>query len=458
MLTLYNSLTNQKEEFTPIKPGLVTLYSCGPTVYDHVHIGNLRAFLLPDLLQRVLRHIEGTNVTWVMNITDVDDKMIERAARDYPDIEPNQALAMLADKFTDVFTSDIAKVGVVRGDIAKLPRATDNIESMQEIIRDLISKGIGYVADGSVYFSLERYQASGHQYGCLVNLDYDGQSRVIDDQDQKQGVGDFALWKAHKDGEPSWDFDIDGNNYPGRPGWHIECSLLSIKYLGKPFDIHTGGVDLKFPHHENELAQCEGEQAHYYLHNEHVNITGSKMAKSAGNFITIDDVSDPLAYRLLCLQAHYRSQMDYSDQALRSAHDRLIALRSYVARNQAAEALGIEQSSDKLAIEEFKLQFSSALQDDLNSPQALAAFSKLEALPLLTGAVEVVEWADQVLGLDLVNKFKLFSQEEKALFDQRKIAREASDFGKADQIRAQLSELGIESEDIGAQTLYWRNS
>ncbi|MBA3678954.1 cysteine--tRNA ligase, partial [Candidatus Saccharibacteria bacterium] len=329
MLTLYNSLTRTKKLFKPIQPGVVKMYSCGPTVYDHVHIGNLRAFIVDDLLQRVLKVIEGYKVDWVMNITDIDDKMITRMQRDYDTDKPMESLGILADKYTDIFIDDIEKVGINRADIAKLPRATDHIKGMQELIKNLLREEIAYESEGSFYFSLEKYQASGKKYGQLVDVDYDAQDRVTDDQDQKAGAGDFALWKAQKPGEPEWDFEWVGKNYPGRPGWHIECSVMSTQYLGMPFDIHTGGVDLKFPHHENEIAQCGGSQANFFIHNEFLQVEGEKMSKSVGNITKLSAIKDPLAFRYAVLQAHYRTQMDFSVHALESAHERMNNLRTY---------------------------------------------------------------------------------------------------------------------------------
>lgn len=435
MLTLYNSLTRKKEEFKPIHAGQATIYSCGPTVYDHPTIGNLRAFLLPDLLQRVLRYVDHLDVTWVMNITDVDDKIIARVARDYKDEKPLDGLMKLADKYTDVFIDDIERVGIERSDISRLPRATDNILEMQELIRHLVAQHIAYISDGSVYFSLESYQKSGKKYGLLANVHFDGQPRVIDDQDQKEGIGDFALWKAQKDDEPAWDFEIEGHNLNGRPGWHIECSVMSTKYLGQPFDIHTGGVDLKFPHHENEIAQCGGEQAHYYLHNEFVNVEGTKMAKSAGNFLTIRDMKDPMAFRYLCLQAHYRSEMEVSDKALRAANERLKNLRKYADQLSLAHK-GQLPKGDK-ATTEFMKKFTAALQDDLNSPEALAALSLIEGKVFSQEALEAMQWADSVLGLQLINEEPI-DPKVYELIDNYEAARNKKDFDTSDNIRADL--------------------
>jgi cysteinyl-tRNA synthetase len=437
MLKLYNSLTKQKEAFKPIRKDQVTMYSCGPTVYDHATIGNLRAFLLPDLLQRVLRYVERYNVAWVMNITDIDDKMIARAHKKYPKEEPMDALNKLADEYTDVFLNDIEKIGILRGDITRLPRATDHITGMQTLIKKLVKEGIAYVSDGSVYFSIEKYRASGKDYGRLVDLDFTAKARVTDDQDQKEGVADFALWKAAKEGEPQWDFEISGKNYPGRPGWHIECSVMSTQFLGKEFDIHTGGVDLKFPHHENELAQCGGVQAHYYLHNEHLIIESEKMSKSLGNFITIDDLANPMAYRYLVLSAHYRSQIDFSRHDLDSAYERIKTLRAYSDQLMLARHGQLPTHDKTGSVAQFTNAFQEALRDDLNTPKALAALSKIEGKVFTEDAKEIMRVVDAVFGLQLVDDTPL-KADVLEVIDRYEEARLEKKFELSDQLRKKL--------------------
>ncbi len=437
MLKLYNSLTKQKEPFKPIRADQVSIYSCGPTVYDHVHIGNLRAFLLPDLLQRVLRFVEQYNVAWVMNITDIDDKMIKRAHEKFPNDQPMDALNKLADEYTDVFLNDIEKVGILRGDITRLPRATDHIGGMQDLIRKLVKEGIAYESDGSVYFNIEKYQASGKKYGCLVDLDFSAKARVTDDQDQKEGVADFALWKAAKEGEPQWDFDIEGKNYPGRPGWHIECSVMSTQFLGQPFDIHTGGIDLKFPHHENELAQCGGVQANFYLHNEHLSIESEKMSKSLGNIKTIDDVADPMAFRYLVLGAHYRSQMDFSINDLSAAHERIKNLRAYTDQLMLARHGQLPAHDDTGAVAQFTNTFQEALRDDLNTPKALAALASIEGKVYSDDAREIMRVVDEVFGLQLVDDTPI-KGEVLEIIDRYEEARRKKEFELSDQLRQKL--------------------
>ncbi len=456
MIKLYNSLTRSKETLRPIKKGEIGVYSCGPTVYDHIHVGNLRSFITADILVRVLREIEDLQAKWVVNITDVDDKMIARAKREYPDEKPLAALAKLADKYTDIFIDDIEAVGIGRADITKLPRATDNIATMQAIIRELLKSKIAYLSHGSIYFSLEQYQKSGRKYGVLTNVHFDAQARVIDDQDQKEGVGDFALWKAAKSGEPAWEFELDGKNLSGRPGWHIECSAMSSQYLGVPFDIHTGGIDLKFPHHENEIAQSGGKLANIFIHNEHLTIDREKMSKSLGNIKKISDFKDPLAFRLMCLAAHYRSHMDFTSEGLAAAHNRLQILRDLVSKNQYAKAAGLTRKDDD-KLQQFKDSFAAALEDDLNTPQALSAVAALEAEPFLGGLAEALGWADRILGLELVRPIKPFSGSELELQRQRDKVRRQKDFGRSDELRDKLINGGIESEDLRDTTLYWRS-
>lgn len=454
MLKVYNSLTKQKQDFVPIKAGSVSIYSCGPTVYDHAHIGNLRAYLFADLLQRTLRSIEDYDVRWVMNITDIDDKMIERSKRDYPGEEPMLSLGKLADKYTDLFIEDLESVGVERADIAKLPRATDHIGQMQDIIRQLVADGIAYESDGSVYFSLSKYQSSGRDYGVLSDVHFDGQSRVIDDQDQKEGVGDFALWKAAKPEEPSWEFELDGSKLSGRPGWHIECSAMSTEYLGRPFDIHTGGIDLRFPHHTNEIAQSGGELARYFMHNEFLNVASEKMAKSAGNFYTLSDIKDGLAFRLLVISAHYRTKMEFSIDNLAAARRRLDALREFASKNQYASEL----VDSPLVVDKFRREFTAALRDDINTPLALAALAALEADgSRVQGAVEALAWADRVLGLGLVSEVTPFTDDEMDLQAQRAAARLAGDYEASDKLRNELKANGIECEDMADGSQYWRS-
>lgn len=439
MIRLYNSLTRSKKLFKPIKDKAVTMYSCGPTVYDHAHIGNLRAYIFADTLQRVLRSIEGYDVEWVMNITDIDDKMIGRIQKDNPDEKPMLALGLLADKYTDIFTEDIAKVGIHRADISKLPRATDHIIGMQELIKKLLREKIAYVSEGSIYFSVDAYKKTGKKYGVLVDLDYSPQARVTDDQDQKEGVADFALWKAEKKGEPSWDFEWLGNNYPGRPGWHIECSVMSTQYLGPVFDIHTGGIDLKFPHHENEIAQCGGVQANFFVHNEHLQLEGKKMSKSVGNVTKLSDIKDPLAFRLLVLQSHYRSHMDFSTTALTAAHERLNNLRAYCDQLVLASENQLPEADKSGITTQFWQTFSACLEDDLNTPAALGVLAEIEGKIYSQQTLKILIKVDEILGLKLIDSMPLAS-EAKATLDEYEKTRRKKEYTNSDKLRTELKE------------------
>lgn len=456
MLKLYNSLTKSKEALKPIHADRVGIYSCGPTVYDRIHLGNLRAFLLPDLLQRVIRFIEKRDVEWVMNITDIDDKMIERSRVEFANYDEATALGMLADKYTDQFLDDIEKVGIMRGDIEQLPRATDYVEDMKALILQLISDGLAYEKDGSVYFSIEKYQATGRKYGRLVDLDFKPQARVTDDQDQKEGVADFALWKAHKPGEPYWELHINGKMLPGRPGWHIECSAMSVKLLGKPFDIHTGGVDLKFPHHENELAQCEGVQANTYLHNEHLSIDSEKMSKSLGNIKTIADIKHPKAFRYLVLSGHYRKQMHFSLEDLEAAQTRIMKLRSYCDQLMLARVGQLPPKDSSNAVHGFLNDFKAALEDDLNTPMALAALDLIEGKVFSEDAREAVRLFENIFGLGLVFDAPLHDKVLEEL-DKYEQARKDKDFDYSDSLRHNiLNDYGLVVSDTPVGALVHR--
>lgn len=452
-ITLYNSLTHKKESFVPLDEEMVTMYSCGPTVYDTVHIGNLRAFIMADTLQRVLQLVGGYELRWVMNITDIDDKMITRAQEKYASDSPEAGLAKLAQEYEVKFLQDLSAVGVDLDEISAFPHATDYIEKMQRLIQKLYDQELAYVADGSIYFSLEAYTKQGGRYGVLAHIAEVAQAR-IDDQDQKQGAGDFALWKAQKSGEPHWDFELNGENYPGRPGWHIECSAMSTDLLGKEFDIHTGGVDLKFPHHENEIAQCGGTLARYWVHNEHLTIDESKMAKSVGNFVKLEAISDPLAFRLMTLSAHYRSQMDFSEAGLDAAHARLVRLREW-----ASKIVNNPQAGTSAKTSQLVKDFDAALADDLNTPQALAVLAAIESTAARTEDVYAfLLHADGVLGLhifEVMDRVRSYEGVEEILA-RREVARNDQDYALSDELRDTLRELGVGVEDTPDGQIVWQ--
>lgn len=437
MLKLYNSLTKSKKIFKPINGKTVKMYSCGPTVYDHAHIGNLRSYIFVDTLQKVLRFIEGYKVDWIMNITDIDDKIITAIKSNYKNDSPKVGLEKLSHKYTDAFLEDIKKVGINPHDIKKLVFATKHIDSMQQLIKKLLREKIAYVSGGSIYFNLKNYQEDGKKYGQLINIDYNPQARVIDDQDQKEGVGDFVLWKAYKKGEPKWDFEWLGQNYPGRPGWHIECSAMSTQYLGQPFDIHTGGVDLKFPHHENEIAQCGGSQANFFVHNEHLNIETKKMSKSQKNFTTLEFISNPIAFRLLCLQAHYRTQMEYSDLLIKSAVERLNNIRAYIDKMVFAWPNQLPPKDESSATVDFVNSVFNSLRDDINTPAAISAFSHIENKVFTQQTLKAIRKFDEILSLKLVDD-KPLTSEQKSLITDYDNSRTHKQYIESDKIRKTL--------------------
>lgn len=477
MLKLYNTLTRKKETFKPLKNRQVGIYTCGPTVYNHAHIGNLRAYVVADILQRYLKY-NGYKVKWVMNITDVDDKTI----RDSKKVK--KSLKDFTRYYEKIFFDDISKLNIDKKDLYKYPRATEHIKDMQEIIKKLLRNEVAYKKNGSIYFSIQKYIEVGHKYGQLLKIDlkrFKGE-RVELDEYEKEDIKDFSLWKKTKKGEPSWDFIINNKNYPGRPGWHIECSAMSSKYLGQPFDIHTGGVDLIFPHHEDEIAQSEGATgkplAKFFVHNEHLLVNGHKMSKSLGNFYTLEDVmkmvKNPLALRYLFLQAHYRSKLDFTKASIRGAERTLEAIYDLIVRlkevnNTVVNIAGIRSPVDvDKHIRNTKKSFFQAMENDINTPLALSRlfifihaigsdqdvrnYTIKEARKILTFLYDI----DKIFGLGFqdVKEEKLPANIQK-LIDEREKARAEKDFKKADVIREKTLKLGFELEDT-PQGVRWK--
>jgi cysteinyl-tRNA synthetase len=460
-MQFYNTLTKKIEEITPFNPGTVRIYTCGPTVYDHIHIGNLRSFIFADTLRRVVVQ-SGYQAEHVMNFTDVDDKTIRRSRQAYADLEPLVALQKLTEEYSAVFLDDMRAAG---NDVAavKFIKATESIPAMQALIRTLHEQGFAYIADDGVYFSIKAYQKSGKIYGQLTEITASSTSeaRIQNDEYDKESAHDFALWKLHRPGEPSWDFELDGRNLPGRPGWHIECSAMSSLTLGQPFDIHTGGVDLIFPHHENEIAQSTAGRddpvyARLFAHNEHLLIDGQKMSKSLNNFYTlqtiIDKGYDPLAFRLLTLQSHYRSQAHFSWDNLTAAQNRLQDLWALAALRW--QPRGVTHDAGTFALEDVLKQLADMLADDLNTPQALAFLSQVST-QLLTVHIEedmvdhfvtMLQGIDDLLGLNLM-AIKDITPEQKALIQEREAARAVQDWQRSDALRDQLKEQGVNVQD-----------
>ena len=453
-MRFFNSLTKQKEKFEPIEDNLTRIYSCGPTVYNYAHIGNLRAFIFADILQRSLK-FAGYQVKWVMNITDVDDKTIRDSQKEYPDLKPMDALRKLTRFYEEAFWHDLSLLDIEKPDFT--PRATETIEEIQKIIHLIAQNGFAYEKNGSVYFDLRKYLKK-YKYGWLMDLDFSQMKfnqRVDHDEYEKENIEDFALWKATKSGEPSWDFEFQKKNLPGRPGWHIECSAMSYQYLGFPFDIHTGGVDLKFPHHENEIAQNTAafgieKPINFFLHNEHILVDGRKMSKSLGNFYTLRDLENrgfsPLDYRYLCLNSHYQSKLNFTWLALESAKNSLREIRNFIERyHQELNSKISEKGSSYQKI------FLEAISDDLNTPEALATvWQMMKDKEVMAGEkIRLLLRFDQVLGLGL-EKYVSNSEiptEVKELVREREQYRQNKNWAKADEARLKIEKAGYQVED-----------
>lgn len=476
-LRLHNTLSKQLDEFEPLSHQAAAIYSCGPTVYDRVHIGNLSAFIAADSLRRVVV-LNGYPVKHVMNLTDIDDKTIARSQLAYPDLAAEAALEALTNHYGQLFREDMQAIG---NDIARLDflKATDpaTIEAIQQLISQLHHDGFAYIADDGIYFDITAYRQSGKKYGQLVELNAANTSRerISNDEYDKESVHDFALWKKQKPGEPAWSFKLDNHDLTGRPGWHIECSAMSRLGLGQPFDIHTGGIDLAFPHHENEIAQstaglADPVYAKLFFHNEHILVDGRKMSKSLNNFYTLDDIArhgyEPLAFRMLVLQSHYRRPTNFSFANLAASQNRLNNWRSLAeVRHQINdtvvddEAKAITNSS--LALRHAKHAIMQALNDDLNFPQALSLvdeqIDRIKAAPSAIQQdvlIDFIEFVDSFTGLQLIPTTPDIDDATKQLIIERQRAREAKDFDRADSLRDQLKAAGLSLLDT-ANGQFW---
>ncbi len=456
-LTLHNSLTRRREEFTPIEPGRVGLYTCGPTVYNFAHIGNFRAYMFEDLLKRALRYL-GYEVKHIMNLTDVDDKTIrDSRAAGIP-------LSAFTATYKDAFFEDVATLRIQPADV--YPAATEHIAEMIQLVQTLVDKGIGYQAeDGSVYFSIAKYG----KYGQLVSIDPEQLqpgTRVKHDEYAKDAIADFALWKAwdEDDGDVAWDSPWGR----GRPGWHIECSAMSSKYLGPRFDIHCGGIDNMFPHHEDEIAQSEAANncqfVKYWLHCAHLIVDGEKMSKSLGNFYTIRDLLakgySGRELRWVLLGAHYRQSLNFSFRACedaRAALQRLDAFRERLSEAAAEPDSGTEEAEQRAAKAE--ASFRAGLEDDLNISVALAALFDLvrDANRMIDqgsigggAAARILRTLadfDTVLGGLAPDAAQGPPPDVLALVEERQAARKSGNFARADEIRDRLNEAGWIVED-----------
>ena len=474
-MRLYNTLSRSVAEFQPLKDNTAYIYSCGPTVYDHAHIGNLSAFIYADTLRRAVG-ARGTQAVHGMNYTDVDDKTIRRSHEKYPELEPMAALRKLTDEYIDLFLQDMRLIGNDTSAITFL-RATDPkvIQGMRDMITKLYTLGFAYVADDGVYFSIEAYQRSGKQYGQLLTLTANNTSeaRIQNDEYDKASVHDFALWKTQKPGEPAWPFELDGHDLAGRPGWHIECSVMSRQILGQPFDIHTGGVDLIFPHHENEIAQSTaGEEnsvmSHFFVHNEHMFVSGVKMSKSLGNFYTLRDVLDkgydPLAFRVLVLQSHYRSQSHYSWENLEAAQNRLDNWRqAAVLQWQPLPALTANEEPISSVFDDALESIIESLEDDVRTPAVMTTlsdvFSVVSEKTLRSNEVAAfgrfLKRVDELLGLQLAS-IPDINETTKTKIKARSEARRADNWSESDNIRDELKAQHIGLRDTAHGTVWYR--
>ena len=457
-IKLYNSLTKQKENLVTIEKNKVSMYVCGPTVYDFLHIGNARPLVVFDTVRRYLQHA-GYSVTYVQNFTDVDDKIIKRAN------EQSVTMDVISQKYINEALHDMQGLNVMEP--THTPKVTNEITEIIQMIQTLISSNNAYEINGNVYF----YAPSDTGYGRLKNIDTDNLQTRLDDSDigiTKKHPTDFVLWKAKKDGEPYYDSPWG----QGRPGWHIECSAMIKKYLGTTIDIHAGGIDLLFPHHENEIAQSQcanhAPLANYFMHNGFINIDNEKMAKSAGNFFTIRDVADKFGYdtlRFFLLSAHYRSAINYSDELLQASKVSLGRIRDCVLNLEFL--IKNHTSGDTVPTSpNFVAMFNNAMADDFNTALASSAIfeyvkfansniNETTALPSIQKAHTEITTLCDILGIQLQNKTNDLAQEVENLITQRETARKQKDFAKADDIRNQLTNMGITLEDT-RQGVRWK--
>jgi cysteinyl-tRNA synthetase len=429
MLNLYNTLSRKKEAFKPLKDKEVGMYSCGPTVYNYAHIGNLRTYIFNDILKRSLLSL-GYKVRHVMNMTDVDDKTINASQKE------NISLKQLTRKYEKIFLNDLHELNIIEPGI--IARATEHIDDMVEIVRMLLKKGYAYKASDGIYFSISKFK----NYGKLAQLEKIKKtvSRISNDEYDKENVRDFALWKfwTKEDGDVFWETDIG----KGRPGWHLECSAMSMKYLGSTFDIHTGATDLIFPHHTNEIAQSEGatgkQFVRYWLHGGFLTMKEGKMAKSLGNVIYLKDLQEkgflPLHYRYLCTTTHYRSPLLFSTENLESAKNSYERLKNIIA----------SLKDDKKINEEYLKKFEEAINDDLDMPKALQALWELLRDEKAKGKLQAVKKMDEVFGLKLLEKEKIdVPSEIQKLVDEREKARKEKDWKKSDMLREKVKKSGF---------------
>lgn len=469
MIQLYNTLTRKKEKFVPQMPGKVSMYVCGPTVYNYIHIGNARSTVAFDTIRRYLEY-RGFEVTYISNFTDVDDKIIKAAK------ERGETPEAVADYFIKAYFEDVEALGVKRATVH--PRVMDNIPEIIDFVSRLIEKGYAYEVDGNVYYKTEAFE----DYGKLSHLDKEqlklGASNRLDEAEfaKKDSPVDFALWKKAKPGEISWESPWGA----GRPGWHIECSVMSTKYLGDTMDIHAGGQDLTFPHHENEIAQSEAKTghpfAHYWLHNGFVTMGDEKMSKSLGNFKLVRDLRqtiDPQAIRFFLATAHYRHPLSFSEAAIHEAKSQLDRIKTALAN--AHHRLGQLEADDELdemfakRWQAYEEQFQNAMDDDFQAQNAISVVYEMVgdlnrylektqiSATTLQFMIDKLTELFAIFGIvDLYEVPELLDAEIEALIAERENARAAKDYARADEIRDQLAQEGIQLEDTANGVRYRR--
>lgn len=459
-MKIYNTLTKSKEEFVSLEPGKVKMYVCGPTVYNLIHIGNARPMIVFDTVRRYMEH-KGYEVNYVSNFTDVDDKIIKKA------IEEGVDAGVISERYIAECKKDMAAMNVLPATVH--PKATEEICGMLDMIGSLIEKGHAYAAaDGTVYFRTRSFREYGKlSHKNLDDLQGGSRSLLVSGEDQKEDPLDFVLWKPKKEGEPYWESPWCN----GRPGWHIECSVMSKKYLGEEIDIHAGGEDLVFPHHENEIAQSEAANgkafARYWMHNAFLNIDNKKMSKSAGNFFTVRDILekyDAQVLRFFMLSAHYRSQLNFSEDLMEAAgngYERIVTSvdnLKFLIKNTAVLTMTDKEKSLLEEARGYTTRFDEAMDDDFNTADALSVIFELvkflntNAQPdssreFLNGLKEQIVTLAGICGLVVEREEELLDSDIEQLIQDRQAARKAKNFARADEIRDELAAKGIVLED-----------
>ncbi len=459
-MKIYNTLSKRKEEFEPLEEGKVKMYVCGPTVYNLIHIGNARPMIVFDTVRRYMEH-KGYEVNFVSNFTDVDDKIIKKA------IEEKVDASVISERYIAECKKDMQAMNVKPA--TTHPKATEEICGMLDMIETLIEKGHAYMAqDGTVYYRTRSFKGYGKlSHKNIDELQGGNRSLLVTGEDQKEDPLDFVLWKPKKDGEPYWESPW----CKGRPGWHIECSVMSKKYLGEEIDIHAGGEDLIFPHHENEIAQSEAANgkpfAKYWMHNAFLNIDNRKMSKSAGNFFTVRDISekyDLQVLRFFMLSAHYRSPLNFSGELMEAAqngYDRIVTSvtnLNYLLENAASDTMSEEEEKLIQEAKGYIAKFDEAMDDDFNTADGLAAIFELvkfantnagdrSGRAFLQALKEEILMLSDICGLIVEKKQEMLEADIEALIEERQAARKAKNFQRADEIRKELLDRGIILED-----------